>query len=204
MIKKALLAAIAGLAATSANAATLISENFENGPGVFTLDGNVSLATGQTYSGCCGTPNDTSNTFVAFGGGNAPSGTLMSTSFQTLLGQLYSVTFDYSALGGGTEPLMFAVAGQNYTVNPVANSSLTFQQGGFTFLGTGAATTFNVFSGGVDNVDAIVDNITVSGPGAVPEPATWAMMLLGFGLVGFGMRRRKAVGSTTRVRYNFA
>lgn len=28
-------------------------------------------------------------------------------------------------------------------------------------------------------------------PGAVPEPATWAMMIVGFGLVGFAMRRRK-------------
>jgi hypothetical protein len=28
--------------------------------------------------------------------------------------------------------------------------------------------------------------------GAVPEPATWAMMLLGFGAVGYSMRRRKA------------
>jgi opacity protein-like surface antigen len=28
---------------------------------------------------------------------------------------------------------------------------------------------------------------------AVPEPATWGMMLLGFGLAGFGLRRRKAV-----------
>jgi hypothetical protein len=27
--------------------------------------------------------------------------------------------------------------------------------------------------------------------GAVPEPGTWAMMLLGFGAVGFAMRRRK-------------
>lgn len=26
---------------------------------------------------------------------------------------------------------------------------------------------------------------------AVPEPGTWAMMLLGFGAVGFGMRRRR-------------
>ena len=26
---------------------------------------------------------------------------------------------------------------------------------------------------------------------AVPEPATWAMMLLGFGAVGFAMRRRR-------------
>jgi hypothetical protein len=28
--------------------------------------------------------------------------------------------------------------------------------------------------------------------GVIPEPATWAMMITGFGLVGFAMRRRKA------------
>lgn len=28
-------------------------------------------------------------------------------------------------------------------------------------------------------------------PGAVPEPATWAMMIVGFGLVGSAMRRRR-------------
>lgn len=28
-------------------------------------------------------------------------------------------------------------------------------------------------------------------PGAVPEPATWAMMIMGFGLVGSAMRRRR-------------
>jgi hypothetical protein len=28
---------------------------------------------------------------------------------------------------------------------------------------------------------------------AVPEPATWTMMLIGFGAVGFAMRRRKSV-----------
>jgi hypothetical protein len=27
---------------------------------------------------------------------------------------------------------------------------------------------------------------------AVPEPSTWAMMLLGFGMVGVAVRRRKA------------
>ena len=33
--------------------------------------------------------------------------------------------------------------------------------------------------------------VTPSGTaGAVPEPATWAMMVGGFGIVGFGMRRR--------------
>lgn len=29
-------------------------------------------------------------------------------------------------------------------------------------------------------------------PGAVPEPASWALMVAGFGMVGFGMRRRTA------------
>lgn len=29
-------------------------------------------------------------------------------------------------------------------------------------------------------------------PGAVPEPATWAMMLFGFGAIGFTMRRKRA------------
>ena len=33
---------------------------------------------------------------------------------------------------------------------------------------------------------------TVAGP--VPEPSTWAMMLLGFGAIGFSMRRRKRAG----------
>ena len=35
--------------------------------------------------------------------------------------------------------------------------------------------------------------LSFDGTPAVPEPATWAMMLLGFGAVGFGMRRRSAV-----------
>ena len=32
----------------------------------------------------------------------------------------------------------------------------------------------------------------MKGAGAVPEPATWAMMLLGFGGIGMAMRRRKS------------
>lgn len=35
------------------------------------------------------------------------------------------------------------------------------------------------------------DNFTIRAP--VPEPSTWAMMLVGFGAIGFGMRRRRAV-----------
>lgn len=34
--------------------------------------------------------------------------------------------------------------------------------------------------------------------GAVPEPATWAMMLAGFGAIGFAMRRRSKVKTAVR------
>ena len=37
---------------------------------------------------------------------------------------------------------------------------------------------------------------------AVPEPATWAMMLFGFGAIGVGLRRRTAAGR--RFNFNFA
>jgi hypothetical protein len=35
------------------------------------------------------------------------------------------------------------------------------------------------------------------GGGGVPEPATWAMMLLGFGAVGFSMRRARTSAART-------
>lgn len=41
-----------------------------------------------------------------------------------------------------------------------------------------------------DNHDDMIIRVTVSP--AVPEPGTWAMMLLGFGAVGFAIRRRRA------------
>jgi hypothetical protein len=44
-------------------------------------------------------------------------------------------------------------------------------------------------------------NATFTPNAAVPEPATWAMMLLGFGAIGFGMRRRRK--ETARVRFAF-
>ncbi|KQS02856.1 hypothetical protein ASG11_00015 [Sphingomonas sp. Leaf357] len=42
------------------------------------------------------------------------------------------------------------------------------------------------------------DIYRLSALAAVPEPASWAMMILGFGAVGAGLRRRRAVGMTSR------
>ena len=190
-------ALLAAIVPSTANAAVIVSEDFENGSGAFTLSGNAVLANGATYNQCCGTPPDTSNTFVAFGGGNLPSG-LASTNFNTILGSTYTVSFAFAALGGGSEPLTFTVAGQTFTFNPVANNAIVFAPGAFTFTGTGGSTSLVVTSGGFDNVDAIVDNISIAG--AVPEPATWALFILGFGVIGGALRRAQP----TRAGLTFA
>jgi hypothetical protein len=51
-----------------------------------------------------------------------------------------------------------------------------------------------------DNHDDIIIRVTAipfadPGGGAVPEPASWAMLIAGFGLVGAAQRRRKAVAT---------
>lgn len=38
---------------------------------------------------------------------------------------------------------------------------------------------------------------TFPGAGAIPEPATWGLMIAGFGLIGATARRRRATGITT-------
>jgi hypothetical protein len=47
-------------------------------------------------------------------------------------------------------------------------------------------------------------SVSFSPTAAVPEPTTWALLLLGFAAIGFSMRRSKASVRETRVRYNFA
>ena len=43
--------------------------------------------------------------------------------------------------------------------------------------------------------------LTITPSSAVPEPATWAMMLFGFGLVGIGLRRRPGKSLGTALRF---
>ncbi|TCJ39503.1 PEPxxWA-CTERM sorting domain-containing protein [Parafrankia sp. BMG5.11] len=77
-------------------------------------------------------------------------------------------------------------------------------QNKFTVSGGGITTLGFTFAPGVGTARQFrVDEVS-AGPGAVPEPATWAMMLFGFGAVGFGMRRRRSRDySQARVRYAF-
>ncbi|WP_313670344.1 PEPxxWA-CTERM sorting domain-containing protein [Sandarakinorhabdus sp.] len=49
-------------------------------------------------------------------------------------------------------------------------------------------------NGGITTNGAFqIDNLTIGASGVVPEPASWAMLIAGFGLVGATARRRRAV-----------
>jgi hypothetical protein len=66
------------------------------------------------------------------------------------------------------------------------------------FVSDGALTSFTVVSvqPAVGFLWPSLDNLVLArradAPGAIPEPATWAMMIVGFGMVGGAMRRRNA------------
>jgi len=81
---------------------------------------------------------------------------------------------------------------------------------GLTGIGTGAVQQFTaptgataLYLGAVDGSGwfnnsgtlLVTVNGLASGPAGVPEPASWAMMLTGFGLAGAALRRRHAITS---------
>lgn len=94
-------------------------------------------------------------------------------------------------------------------------SSLTIS-GFFKGVLTGTLTIANlggfqtVSTSGLLNVDRVVfdgvgggggfelDNVTLGAATAVPEPATWAMMLLGIGLIGASLRTRRRSANLVR------
>ena len=69
----------------------------------------------------------------------------------------------------------------------------------FTVTGSGL---LRISAGGTsDSFGGYIDNITLN---AVPEPATWALFILGFGVIGSTLRRRNASVRAARASLNFA
>ena len=67
---------------------------------------------------------------------------------------------------------------------------------GVSFAGTAYSINF-AGSANQTGFDNITFGSATPGRGAVPEPSTWAMMLLGFGAVGAAMRRRRKTALIT-------
>ncbi|WP_430424816.1 PEPxxWA-CTERM sorting domain-containing protein [Phenylobacterium sp.] len=125
-------------------------------------------------------------------------------SMQTLVSytggsSLTGSTFTFSgghvfASGGGTTDA--------YTINGTINSAAAItgiflnvheSANGYPTNGPGRA-----FNGNFVVTELTLDATLVRGTGAVPEPATWAMMILGFGAAGSALRsRRRTVFNAT-------
>ena len=98
----------------------------------------------------------------------------------------FGMTSDPTKLGSYTttptvkNPLGGFVDWTNYTFEFIADNSSSYLY----FLANGAPSGQPPFS--------LLDNVSLTGPhaAAVPEPATWAMMIMGFGAIGGIMRRR--------------
>jgi hypothetical protein len=199
-----------GAAASPASANLLINGDFETGAltswTVNPSGGQVAVYNGYNYQPCCGTtgtPAELSNHFASFGAGDVSiAGVTISQTFSTTAGQQYTYSFNYGALGGGSEQLQFKIViGQTpVLLTALANNNLSQVYNTFSSVFTaGSSSTTISFGdlGGISDteaksVDFIVDNIAVV---AVPEPSTWAMMILGFAGVGFITYRRRRIAS---------
>lgn len=152
-----------------------VSYNFNAGAGaglaVFDINGFVSL---DGFGNCC---TD-----------------IFTLSLNSL--PIYSASFDLG--GGGSNQVLFKPVGATETAisfgffnGGIANLSVPLSLGNgsntLTFAYTGAAQ-------GIGDEAWGISNLVVTGNalnGAVPEPSTWAMMLIGFGALAAAMRRKR-------------
>lgn len=212
-MKLRLLAAAAALSLAAGNAQAteiLINGGFEDPdiPGTYETYNNGSTAiTGWTvtnnsvdivagYNGMVAASGAQLLDLVGFG---TPNGAITQT-FQTVSGQLYVFSFAYSHNFGNTSSASanFSITG----LSTLLNGSVTHNTPGTTgsdlkwvtyigsFVGDGSLATlaFNN-TAGAPSGGLLLDSISVN---SVPEPATWGMLILGFGMAGGMLRRRKA------------
>ncbi|SNS44116.1 choice-of-anchor C domain-containing protein [Sphingomonas laterariae] len=204
-------------ATTSAHAATIINGSFELGTpqpasGTFnTLGAGSTAITGWTVvsgsidwiNGYWQAQDGTHSVDLA---GNEPGA--IEQSFVTTPGVLYTVDYWLSGNPDGgdiaKEGLVAAING----ASQIASSTITGIKGSsrgdmqyllntFQFTATGALTTLRFSSSPFEGpYGASLDSVSIRGqnaPTPVPEPTTWAMLMIGFGVVGVSMRRRRTV-----------
>jgi choice-of-anchor C domain-containing protein len=157
-------------------------------PGWDVLDGNVDWITGYW----AGSDGDGYSIDLDGYFSHATIGQTIS----TVAGHTYNLTFDIAA-NPDYAGMRVAVVGANGSTIGTENYNLV--GGGFVWEGRSLNFTANsdstliTFASG-DSAEnccfgAAIDNVSVM---AVPEPATWALMITGFGGAGAMLRRRRA------------
>ncbi len=185
----AAMASILVLSAAPAQAQTVYNGTGFDIPDLSTQSSTITVADAGVVTNVDFTLNGLSHTFLA-------------DLFATLTHDGISVTW-LNRDGGGND------LGGTYTISDAGTTTLGGGAGNPRVSGTyDAFTSLSAFNG--TSVSGawtltIADQVALdagalrswdlrltSANGAVPEPATWAMMLIGFGAVGVAMRRRRS------------
>jgi hypothetical protein len=126
----------------------------------------------------------------------------ISQSFSDVAGATYTVSFDYSRNAAGapdpaTADVFVGDAGVHVSsANDPSQfgtvGAMLWKADSFTFVGTGQDT-ITLTATVPGNGGVFFDDVRISG--GVPEPATWSLMIGGFGLAGAALRRRRAVAA---------
>jgi hypothetical protein len=163
-------------------------------PGVFVVTGNpftgtspVSATIGNTpqVGGTTALPASFSDSFLFTIG--PPGGGLIGTGSGSII---------------TSTSLLFSATDLDFTSVIVNGVSLAINRLEGGRIESSATSNVNIFSGQLNNITvtgvsrgstgSYGGNISFVPTAAIPEPGTWALMLLGFGAVGFSMRRRRA------------
>jgi PEP-CTERM motif len=125
------------------------------------------------------------------GSGFSPAGQIQSLASLAL--GTYVVQFELAGnmRGASNQTVAISIGGQTQNITPTGGYTLET----LTFTGASGQVSFTDL-GPADQQGALLDNVVVT---AVPEPSTWAMMILGFFGVGFLAYRRKQSGPALRL-----
>jgi hypothetical protein len=153
-----------------------VTGGLNNNPALVTFTSNESLTTTQ------------SNGQARI---SATDGMLNVLSFGLASGATFSeVEFNLNALTDGIATISFLGAGGSV----LSTGSYAISANGQNFFDAlgGAFTSVTISSTAALSDVRQIRLGGIAAASAVPEPATWALMLMGFGAVGFSMRRRRA------------
>jgi len=170
--------------------------------------------------GCSSFGSPVSDGGLTFTGGNFGPTTINTTGSLTLGsfsvgsvsgldGDTFRLKLNFSQPGAATpdQPIFTALLDTSFifignTLDiafPDTATQFTFDGGTFQVVISDVHLASTFFNGGHDTSN-LVGNVTVTAAvAAVPEPSTWAMMILGFAGVGFMAYRRKSHGAALRI-----
>ena len=180
-MRKLLLAAAAlAVGSTAANATVIVTN-----PAVVTAPGSASFGSGQITNPTPGTTYSFSDA-ISFTLGGASPATADASLITFLLNGAQNITFACP-----TCSLFLDTAANSFTRITTDPSAEAYQLNPVT-INPGLHT---IFANGqlAGATGSYAGTINVQAAPNVPEPATWALMMLGFGAVGWQLRRRRPV-----------